>query len=197
LAIRLRKSAVILGLPLLLLAVDWLGSGRDAAALGLAIPPTASGLIGLAFAALVATAVLISFGFDWPKSSPENRAQALVRLKKAGLAPQSGTELSYAVLQAVLIGCGTEILFRGFLIWAFVPLSGLWGGVVVSALAYGLGHGDTDWRRLLGATISAFVFATAYGLTLSLWWLMAIHTFFGLQAAWIGYRSLAVTTPTP
>jgi membrane protease YdiL (CAAX protease family) len=193
----LRKSAVIIGLPLLVLALDWFGTGRDAASLGLAIPPSAAGQIGLGIASFIIGGVLLCTLFGWPQSSPENRAKALARLQDKGLVPQTRKELAYAVLQAFLIGCGSEILFRGFLVWAFAPFLGLWGAVVGSALAYGLGHGDKEWRRLLAATVSALAFTLCFALTSSLWWLMALHTFIGLQAAWIGYRSSAATTATP
>lgn len=186
---RLKKSAVIIGLPLLIVLADWLGAGRGATQLGLSLSPSASGLIGLGIAALVVTGLQVSYWLDWPKPSEEKRIANLALLKKAGLAPQSGKEMAYAALLALLIGCGTEILFRGFLIWAFTPVFGLWGAITVSSLAYGLGHGDDSWRRLLASTVSASIFAIAFGLTLSLWWLMLIHTFMGLQVAWVGYRS--------
>jgi membrane protease YdiL (CAAX protease family) len=191
LANQLKRSAAIIGLPLLLLLADWLCAGRNATPLGLSLFPSASGLIGLGIAALIVIGLQISYWLDWPKPSAEKRAEGLALLKKTGLAPQSGKEMVYAVLLAFLIGCGTEVLFRGFLIWAFAPVFGLWGAVAVSSLAYGLGHGDDNWRRLLASTVSAAIFAIAFGLTASLWWLMLIHTFVGLQAAWIGYRGSA------
>lgn len=190
---RALKTFVLLGIPLPLLLIDWIGAGRAPDLLGLACPSAWRSKVGLGIAVLVIVTALLDQRFRWPKASPEKRGQMLEQLSKAGLAPANRTELIYSVLLAFVIGIGTEVLFRGFLIWALSPIVGLWGAVVIAALAYGLGHGDESWRRILAATVSAFIFTIAYALTHSLWWLMTIHVWIALQGVLIGYHGLQKT----
>lgn len=185
---RYLRTIATLGVPLLVLVLDWLATGRGAAALGLAIPLPFRGRIGLAIASVLVLGMTISPLLPWLKSSPEKRAAQQARLKARGLVPETSREAALFLIVAVLIGCGAEILYRAFLLWAFTPFAGVAGAVVIAALAYGIGHGFEKWREAAGAVVSAFVFTAAYALTGSLWWLMAIHSFVALYAAWSGYR---------
>ena len=185
---RYLRSGAILGVPLIVLAIDWLGSGRGAAALGLALPPPFRGQIGLwiaVFAVVVLTLMtIVQSSTRDPRKLEAMRAQ----MKAGGLSPETPRELALGFVYAFIVGCGSEVLFRGFLLWAFIPLAGLAGAVAIAALAYGIGHGFRNRRQALIAVLSAVAFTLAYALTLSLWWLMAIHTFAALQASWSGYR---------
>lgn len=185
LAIRAQANFGMLGVPLVLLALDWWISGRSAAALGLALPIAWRGEIGLAIALLLSGGFMIASLRPTDKTS---REVALKRFEDAGLLVKNPSEITIFVPLAFLIGCGGEVLFRGFLFWAFLPFLGTVGTVAVMTLAYGLGHGFGDWRAALGSLVSAFLFAVAFALTQSLWWLMIFHTFTGLNAAWTGYR---------
>jgi len=60
--------------------------------------------------------------------------------------------------------------------------------VTFAALAYGVSHGYKSPAQFGGSIALSFVFAIAYALTLSLWWLMLVHTAAGLFGAWSGYR---------
>lgn len=185
---RFLPTIAMMGIPLLVLALDWLAAGRSTAALGLAVPIPFRGQIGFAIAGILILGMLLAPLLPWPKNDPEKRAAGHARLKKAGLAPETPLEMAFVVQLAFLIGCGAEILYRAFLLWVFTPFTGVAGAVVIAALAYGIGHGFAKWREALGAVASAFVFTIAYVLTGSLWWLMAIHTFLPLYAGWSGYR---------
>ena len=110
------------------------------------------------------------------------------RMKRGGLSPETPRELALGMVYAFIVGCGSEILFRAFLLWVFTPFAGLAGAVAIAALAYGIGHGFRNRRQALSAILSALAFTLGYALTFSLWWLMAIHTFAALQASWSGYR---------
>ncbi len=191
---RYLRSGAMMALPLLVLAFDWLATARNVAALGLAVPIPFRGQIGLAIAGILILGMLLAPLLPWPKRNPEKEAVQHARLKKAGLAPETPLEMVFVVQLAFLIGCGAEILYRGFLLWAFTPFAGTAGAVVIVALAYGIGHGFVKWREALGAIVSAFIFTIAYAVTGSLWWLMAIHTFAALYGGWSGYR-FASTKP--
>ena len=183
----LRSMAILAG-PLIVLAIDWLGSGRSLAALGLALPPPFRGLIGLGIAgAAIAGLVLVSYLQAVPRD-PARLAAMRARMKGAGPQPASPREYRLSIVFAFVIGCGTELLFRGYLLWALAPIAGLAGAVSIAALAYGIGHGFRNRKQALMAILSALVFTAAYVATGSLWWLMLIHTAAALQGGWAGYR---------
>jgi membrane protease YdiL (CAAX protease family) len=182
---RARRTLLMLGTPLVLLAGNWWIHGRPLSEIGLALPLSARGEIGIAIA------IVLCLGFLMTSRTPadlEKRKAARAKFEDAGLLVATPADLAVFIPLAFLIGCGTEILFRGFLFWAFSPLVGLSGAVLVMALAYGLGHGFADWQTAAGSLVSAFLFAIAFALTQSLWWLMLIHTFMALFGAWNGYR---------
>jgi hypothetical protein len=58
-----------------------------------------------------------------------------------------------------------ELLYRGYLLWLLPPLMGMPAAVILAAVAYGLGHGASDWRSVAGATVSSFLFTIAYALS--------------------------------
>jgi membrane protease YdiL (CAAX protease family) len=185
LAKRALRSFVMLGAPLLLLLFDWSMTGRPASALGLAVPVSGRGEAGLAVAIIVSLGAFLA---SRQSGDPGKREALLARLKDSGMLVQSRAELGTFAALAILIGCGSELLFRGFLFWAFTPLIGVVGSVVVAGLAYGLGHGSKTWRDAIGSLVSAFLFAAGFALTQSLWWLMLLHTVITLQMGLIGYR---------
>jgi hypothetical protein len=185
---RYLRSLTILAIPLIVLAVDWIGAGRTATALGLDTPPSMRGLIGLGVAAL---AILALIAVTWLQPVPadaERRVTLLLRLRGPGLQPDRPDEFRLACAYALVIGCGGELLFRAFLFFVLVPLAGLIPTIVIASLADALAHGYRSRRQLLRALLSAAAFSVGYALTFSLWWLMAIRSAAGLQSAWAGYR---------
>ena len=185
---RVLINVVLLGGPLAVLAAAWWINGRPLSALGLAIPVPFEGQIGLGLAVIAIVGfAAASFWFRAPAGSAKAERDRQ-RLADSGMLSKTPAEFSAFVLKAFAIGCGLEILFRGYLLWVLVPLIGLSGAVVVAALAYGLGHGVKNRNQAIGSVVSAFVFTIAYALTQSLWWLMLFHTFVALHGGWAGYR---------
>ncbi|NOT38995.1 MAG: CPBP family intramembrane metalloprotease [Alphaproteobacteria bacterium] len=182
---RALRSSLRLGVPLAILTYDWCVSSRPASALGLEFPISPVGQVALAVAVLASAGLVLAS--HWPTSAAK-RAEALEKLKAAGLLVETRADISVYIPLAMLIGCGSELLFRGFLLWAFVPVVGTIGAIVVAGFAYGFGHGFKTWKDGVGSLISAFLFAAAYALTESLWWLMLFHTVVGLNAGWLAYR---------
>jgi membrane protease YdiL (CAAX protease family) len=185
---RFRRSLAILGAPCLILAIDWVTAGRPAAALGLAFPSPAPGWIGLAIAGVLISVVVITGALRRNRLDPGKAAAERDAMEAAGLLIGGRGELALYVLLMGLIALSGEVLFRGFLLWAFRPLVGLVGAVILAALAYGAAHGFQDWKGALRSTLSAFVFTIAYAMTRSLWWLMLVHGFAGVFGGWSGYR---------
>lgn len=163
----LRTSAIIAGL-LAWLAMVWISQDRSLAALGLDIPLSATGLTCLAIAA-----ALIAVLYVWTmamKPRPEWLTLG------AGIMPGTPRESAVFTVMTVLIGCGWELLYRGFLLWALSPAVGMPLAIAAAATAYGLAHGYKSPGQLIGSIAAALLFCIAYALTDSLWWLMLIHT---------------------
>lgn len=180
----------LVGLLLVLSAV-MMWSGRQVAELGLDVPVSPGGRWGLALGA-----VLLCLLFAWDaverlrgrKGASQEEARA--KLEELELIPRTPVELAVFIVLGLLIGVGTELLFRGFLLMVLQPLVGTAGAVLIPALAYGIGHGDKNNAQMVRSIISALLFTLAYALTDSLWWLMLLHTGVVLSMGVTGYRLL-------
>ena len=184
----LRTCAIIAAL-LALLAATWIAQGRSLAALGLDIPLSVAGLIALAIAA-----ALISVLFVGTMAMKPRRDWLTLG---AELMPDTPRETAAFVAMTVLIGCGWELLYRGFLLWALSPAIGMPLAIAAAATAYGLAHGYKSRGQLFGSIVAALVFCIGYALTDSLWWLMLIHTALPLTmplARWRARRAEAQLT---
>jgi membrane protease YdiL (CAAX protease family) len=174
-------------LLLALAAVCW-WNGYPPAALGLAAP-TGIGLWLLA-ATAVALIVLYYFGaMRTHKINPAKRTEALEKIRHEEGMPRTPEEMRLFVLLVLCIGGGWEVLYRGFLMLALTPWIGVWGAVVVAAVAYGVAHGYQNPKQLSLSIVMALLFTTAYVLTNSLWWLMLLHAGLPLMTA-VSHRQL-------
>lgn len=151
------------------LAAAWWKSGRPLLALGLDMPPTFSGLAGIAAAVvlLAVLAVVVRRGGGRAKSDAARAPDFL---------PESRQDLVLFLAFAVSVGVSWEVLYRGFLMWSLRPPLGTVGAIALASASYGLAHGVTSWKSLMASLISALVFTLAYAVSGSLWWLMILHT---------------------
>jgi membrane protease YdiL (CAAX protease family) len=182
------SSAIIVGL-LALLCYAWLSTARPPALLGLDIPLTNRGMIGLVIA-ISLLAVLGGVAFI-AKRKPTGRsnAKAAERLAKDPSRPRTHQELTLFLAFALLAGCGWELLYRGFLIWFLVPHVGTAIATCIAAMAYGAAHGFKSRNQFVASMLSAFAFTVAFVLTGSLWWLMLIHTAAGIAGGVVSYKA--------
>ncbi len=160
-----------------LLAIDWMTTGRSAAALGLQWPPGLSGWVGLGIAAVFLTGMSIA------SRSTKATAKGAQADEAAALLPDTKTELWLFILFSLTIGAAWEVLFRGYLIWVLEPRLTTVGAVAAAGAVYGLAHGYKTPRQFFGSIVAALLFTTAYVATRSVWWLMLIHTGAPLLAA--------------
>lgn len=162
------KATILQAVALLcVLAVVTYFEDLSAAALGLDVNLGTKGTIGLGIAIVICFGLIMSIVMT----------KATKHASDAGdLMPEDRREISYFVGMALVIGFAWEVLYRGFLLWWLAPLVGVAGAVLLSGISYGLAHGWKDNRQGIGSIASALLFATAYALTGSLWWLILIHT---------------------
>ena len=155
---------------LALLATSWLMTGRSAQALGLAAPTSTPSLIGLGIAVVIFTALFLG-----KNKKPKPSQMGEIEAAKRALFPETpkGTRLFLGLCLAV--GGGWEILYRGFLLYYLPSMAGLFGAIIIAAVAYGAAHGFKNGRQFVGSIVSALAFTIAYIATSNLWWLMLIH----------------------
>lgn len=178
-----------IGLALLVLLLICWRNGYSAADMGLALPAAGAPLWCLVIAIAAMAIHLISCYLSIHKIKPEQRAAMMENGSESGM-PTNAAELRLFFGLVLFIGAGWELLYRGFLLLALSPYIGPWGMVIVSGLAYGAAHGYKSPRQLSLSIAVAALFATAYVLSGSLWWLMVIHIVMPLTNGMIVYQLL-------
>jgi len=170
----------------LLLGLLWVAqtNGITANQLGLGTKLSTGGWIGLAIALMVACGLAVAA----VRAKPDPKK--LERHRTSALLPNGPRELRLFLLLVPLIGFAWELLYRGFLLWWLVPITGTGGAILLASLAYGLAHGWKNARESAPSIVSALLFTTGYALTGSLWWLIIIHIALPL----IGYIALRRAT---
>jgi membrane protease YdiL (CAAX protease family) len=163
-----------IGLLLLALLFICIWNGYSAADIGLALPASGAPLWCLIAAAVAMAALLIGSCIHTDRMPPEKRQELLTKSRDGGI-PTNAAEMRLFAVLVVFIGAGWELLYRGFLLLALTPYIGTWGAVAVSGLAYGSAHGYKSPKQFGFSVLLALLFATAYTLSGSLWWLMVIH----------------------
>ena len=170
-----RSNMLLISTLLLILTGLMFWSGRPAAALGLVLPPIGLWCLGISAALLAALAIANAL---WERSlKGEKLAQFEAKMAQTSAhMPATRAELKSFLILTILLGCGWELLYRGFLMLVLTPLTGSYAAVALAALAYGAGHGYQSKGQFVGSIISAFLFTIGYVATGSLWWLMLVHT---------------------
>lgn len=185
--IYIRTVAIIGGL-LVVLCYAWVRAAHSPAALGLDIPLSERGAVGLLIAAALVVALAIAEIVAKRTRQASSDEKARKKLANDDFLPRTGYELRLFLGLALLVGCGWELLYRGFLVWFLVPHVGTTGAVCVASFAYAAAHGYKGRGQFLGSLISAFAFTIAFVLTDSLWWLMLIHTGTGVAGGFASYK---------
>lgn len=182
------QTGLLVSVLLTLLAWNWLNSNRAISELGLDIPLSSGGIIGLYIAGALVTTVFICTVVAHLRGTrlPNNHQHSQPADNNA--LPKTRAELAVCLIFAVFISVGWELLYRGFLMWFLVPTTGIVAGVFIAALAYGASHSFKTRQQLLGSMISAFLFTIAYAFTGSLWWLMLIHIATVITGSMVSYH---------
>jgi CAAX protease family protein len=109
--------------------------------------------LGIAVGFLIVSGIILN-GLGYLLKAKENQA---IR----NLFPHGRTEIILFLLLALTAGFCEELIFRGYLQRQFAALTqAAAGGIVLQAMAFGLGHGYQGWKLMLVIT----VFGTLFGL---------------------------------
>jgi membrane protease YdiL (CAAX protease family) len=152
----------------------WWVQGRPFGALGLAPHLGLWDYAGLAVALVIGVGMTVQL-FGLASAPAEKIKQAMKAVHGIKITPNTAGELSLFMVMSLTAGVWEELVYRGFLIWFLVPLTGFTGAVLLSALIFGLAHLYQGIRGFVTTTGIGLVFAALYLVTGSLWWLMIVH----------------------
>ncbi len=157
-----------------LVMVGWWWNGRPFAWLGLDIPVSLYGLVGLGLDAVLALVMVSQLLRPLSSLKPDRLAVLRRQMAEIKILPRTRGEFLFFLPVAVTAGVWEELLYRGFLFWFFSGF-GIVVSILVSTVAFGAGHLYQDVRGAARAFLLGLVFASAYAMTQSLWWLIVIH----------------------
>lgn len=183
------KTILYISAMLSLLAYIWISRSLPLADLGLDIPLSDGGLTGMMILGVLVVVAIVSQLIWLRKVKKDNSPHPDKKPDMSVSLPGTRSELAAFMLVSVLLGCGWELLYRGFVLWFLAPQTGIIAAVIIAALAYGIGHGFKTRGQFIGSIISAFLFTIAFALSGSLWWLMIIHTALPVVMGIAYYRS--------
>jgi uncharacterized protein len=167
----------------LLVLGAWYRSGRPFSGLGLDVPVGRWGRVGFGIDVLIAAYYLYAIVLKQRSAKDlQMLRERLGRMNMDRMLPQTRNE--YLLFPAVAIVGSTfeELVYRGFLIWFFAPITGIVGAVLVSSIAFSIGHAYQGRIGVIRTAVVGVAFGVAYTLTQSLWWLMLAHTTMNLFA---------------
>ena len=170
----------------------WLPSGRNIADLGLGFNVTLGWWIG-AGAAIVVIALSIYQTFSTIRNS-----EALAKVREQveplrALLPHSAKERHLFNAVSVTAGICEEFLYRGFLIAYFGAFVDMWLAVVLSSIAFGVGHMYQGKVGIAKTGAIGLVLAGLYVLTGSLWTPMILHAFVDVNSGFVGRKAMSHT----
>jgi membrane protease YdiL (CAAX protease family) len=109
------------------------------------------------------------------------------------LAPHTRSELGWWVALSVSAGFCEEFIFRGYLIWAFQPMLGLWGAAALSVVVFAAAHAYQGVKSALATGVVACVLTAVVLIFGSLWPAIALHALADIGqglVAWLVLRKV-------
>lgn len=169
----------------------WLFEGRAWGALRLVIPHgwRLWGAIGLVMALAITyarTVVRIA-------RSKRRRRIRMGNAHAERLAPHTRSELEWWVAVSLSAGFCEELIFRGYLIWAFQPVFGLWGAAALSVVVFAAAHSYQGARGFLATGVVGSLFTFVVLISGSLIPAMALHALVDIAQgliAWLVFRKV-------
>ena len=109
------------------------------------------------------------------------------------LAPHTRSELAWWLALSVSAGFCEEFIFRGYLIWVFQPMFGLWGAAALSVVAFAAAHAYQGVKSALATGIVGCVLMAVVLIFGSLWPAIALHALVDIGqglVAWLVLRKI-------
>lgn len=170
-----RITMLVEWLALAVLMTIWLALGRPVVALGFAKPGGTGFYIGL----LLLLAMTGYLAYAWRRASKAKTEERAHVVKSFGslrhFMPNDHRSYTNFFWLSITAGVVEEILYRGFAFWYLGQFMPAWAVVLVSALAFGVGHSYQGVNGILRVTLIGIVFGLYYLLTGSIWLPIVAH----------------------
>lgn len=164
-----RETIVLEWVALAMLAGTWIYLGRPASDLGFVSPGGTGFWISAAFVAAVSAFLLLgwrqSLSFSPEEKQKHTRSFGNLRY----FMPANAEHYRYFFVTSVTAGIVEEIIYRGFVIWYLLHYMPVWAAVVVSSVAFGLGHSYQGTGGVVRVVLIGVVFGALYIFSGSIW----------------------------
>ena len=160
---------------LAVLGASWFLLRRPLEDLGFVSPGGPGFWIGLVLLVAATGFFLYPWRSARTATAAEKSKQSAYVQEVAHYLPQTTQELRSFYRVSVTAGIVEEIVYRGFVLWYLAQFMPVWAAVIVSSLAFGLGH---IYQGINGATRAGLVglaFAIFYVVTGSIWLPIIAH----------------------
>lgn len=164
-----REMLAIEWIAFVVLLGTWVYLDRDFASLGFVTPGGRDFWIGVVLLA-AASGLLVH---SWRSARAMSADEKLKQRKSFGglvhLLPQ--TDREYRTFSGVSITAGIveETIYRGFIFWYLAQFMPFWAVVIVSSVAFGLGHSYQGADGIFRVTLIGAAFGALYLYTGSIW----------------------------
>jgi membrane protease YdiL (CAAX protease family) len=170
-----QETLVMQWVAFAVVAGAWVALGRPAAELGF----TESSITQIGIGALVVALVTAYLFYAWrvaSKMSDEEKSTAAAGLgTMVHFLPQDNRDYRHFVGVSITAGIVEEFLYRGFAFWYLAHFMPMWAVVLVSSIAFGLGHTYQGTGGVVRVALVGIVFGIFYILTGSIWLPMLAH----------------------
>jgi uncharacterized protein len=109
----------------------------------------------------------------------------------AKLAPHTRSEFGWWLAVSLSAGFCEEFVFRGYLIWVFQPLLGLWGAAAFSVVVFAAAHAYQGAKGILATGVVGSLFTLVVLISGSLFPAIALHVLTDIGTglvAWLALR---------
>jgi membrane protease YdiL (CAAX protease family) len=182
---------------LAVLGASWFMLRRPLEDLGFVSPGGLGFWIGLVLLVAATGFLLYSWRSAKTATAAEKSKQSEYVQEVAHYLPQTTQELQSFYRVSVTAGIVEEIVYRGFVLWYLAQFMPLWLAVIVSSLAFGLGH---IYQGVNGATRAGLVglaFAIFYVVTGSIWLPIVAHAILDITQGATMHEILRKATDKP
>ena len=170
-----RQTAMVEWIFFVLLAAAWLDFGRPFADLGFVMPGGAGFWIGVALCIAVAGYLIYSWR-SVKNASVDEKARCAESFGNLVIfVPHTRRELHNFYAVSLTAGIVEEVVYRGFVIWYLGQYMPIWSAVVVSSVAFGLGHSYQGASGALRTGLVGLAFGALYVVTGSIWLPIVAH----------------------
>ncbi len=181
-----RQTALVEWIILVLLIAAWFDFSRPLADLGFVMP----GGPGFWIGAVLCVAAVGYLFYSWriaKKASDADKARYADSFGNlVAFLPHTRSELNNFYGVSITAGVVEEVIYRGFVIWYLGQYMPIWGAVVLSSVAFGLGHSYQGANGVARVTLIGLAFGTLYVVTGSIWLPIIAHALLDiLQGAFV------------